>query len=465
MLQGAFDMPDEQWIRRSIQRWPTTPPGPRIEQYVQREHLARSGWQHRFRPQAFAVVVLRHSQQVITRQGDGSGRAQLTVDLTNEQYGIFSSLGKKFVSTHLSGAGTPSGGGPDPVHGLLMNTDHTAPGIRRFGGPDRPMRWSSAGALPIARWRGDEWFVLTFRGINPVGWNLFNGGSESSAEWTDLAGLGFRELCEELIIVDRPPIDEDGLPQPGVAHRPLQLNILGGDPSTYRRLSSSRFVRDHHELRSRQDDLAIQEAGHDHRVEVNTVPTQFSVRVIDNGPYRAIDSIQSNLIISVNPIESGIECITAYRFDLRDDDYLIFGEVLEDLDTLAREPIMLLKREYLESLFWQNGGSLGADVDGWERKTLPGIPAGQHQMLDPTGVRIPAAHTAGTSLPCPAPRQEAPRPSASSSRHPVSRRRPDRRQRAPTIWADSGAGAAATPGVECKYTSLVVLPLGRGRWT
>jgi hypothetical protein len=397
-LLRLFDLPYEGWILDSAQDQGAGSSGRAFPLYVQREHLTGWYWRRRLRPWAFALLVL-HGPQSITRRRDQDGeRIQLRVDLTAEQYGIYNSAGKRFVTNTLSEAAATRPRNPDPVHAYLMDVTGSTGDALTIGGDGGPVRWASAGALAVARWRGDEWFVLSFRGVDPKGWNLANGGSESASEWTDLAALGFRELSEEMIVLNRSPLDEDGTPRT-VVHRPFRFNIMDADSVLRRRLNSSTFVEEHHRIRNAQDGISIREPASDSGLLVNVVPTEFSVRVLDASPLRRADHVQANLILCVNPAEAGIECITAYRFTLAHDDYIVFGEVLESVRTVAREPVMLLKRGFVESVFAANGGSLGNSVDDRERKVLRRIPAGQYHLFDAdVAIRIRRLRMLATEL-------------------------------------------------------------------
>jgi len=68
-----------------------------------------------------------------------------------------------------------------------------------------PFRFGNGGALPVIRLAGEDYYCLFYRGIHPVGWNIANGGAESTAELLDPVANIERELREELIIVEPDP--------------------------------------------------------------------------------------------------------------------------------------------------------------------------------------------------------------------------------------------------------------------
>ena len=68
--------------------------------------------------------------------------------------------------------------------------------------PGFPFRYASGGTLPIVRRRGRDYYCLFFREIDPIGWNIANGGCDSRHELLDPRRTIERELCEELFVVD-----------------------------------------------------------------------------------------------------------------------------------------------------------------------------------------------------------------------------------------------------------------------
>jgi hypothetical protein len=68
---------------------------------------------------------------------------------------------------------------------------------------DFPFRFASGGTLPIIRSENRDYYCLFYRDIRPVGWNIANGGCATRAELLDPLQTVYRELCEELIIVNR----------------------------------------------------------------------------------------------------------------------------------------------------------------------------------------------------------------------------------------------------------------------
>ncbi len=72
----------------------------------------------------------------------------------------------------------------------------------KFYQPDFPFRYVSGGTLPVVRINKTDYYCLFYREIDPVGWNLANGGSDNRAEFLNPIEIIERELREELIAID-----------------------------------------------------------------------------------------------------------------------------------------------------------------------------------------------------------------------------------------------------------------------
>lgn len=389
-LLSWFDVPYESWIRESAHWEPSgatkvgftlSPHRPGTPVLVQRDHLVGA---YRWPGQSFAATILFKPLR-ITRSSDTY--YQLSVDLTDEAYGIYKNRGKQFLSYLLRQLQqeVPRAEVLDRsarLHRFLMETTKE-PGEITAGGTYQPLRWSSAGALPLVHWRkpgqasADDWFVLFFRGINPVGWNLANGSSESVREWRNLFEVGVRELCEELVVLEGPPLRQ-GKPVSEVYRRRFRPGqAANAYPDLVRRLTGHDFVREHDRLRAVQDQITISDDSSRRSLRLDEIETNSTVKFTDGGQSYTTE----NVIFTVNPLEAGVESIFLFRFDLADNDYLLFGEVLEDLGALAREPVMLLRRSFVESEIAQHG-SLGQLLPDQERKQLRGVPPDDYHIFD-----------------------------------------------------------------------------------
>lgn len=377
-LLKPFDMPYEGWIPDSA-GW--RPPGglaPCAEPvFVQRDHLG-TAW--RWPGKAFAQIVMVRELDLAR---DAEGRTRLTVDIGNSAYGIYKNRGKQFLQERMARLhyGRPLPALLDDAaraHRYFLGDEPLPPSL---GGPEMPLRWSSAGALPIVSWRKpgdaarDDWFVLVFHEIEPVGWNPFLGASETRDEWRKPFEAAVRELCEELVIITERPV-RDGKPVPHVRQRRFLLDQVAlAHPRLVRRLTDSELFHQHNEFRKGHDGIEIRDAPGP-GPQLHAAATDFTVRVDDG---RQIETHHS--LIIVNPLEAGIECVFVFKFALADDDHLLFGEVLDDLAVPARSPVMLLRRSYVEQAILRNG-RFGDPLPDLERRRMPQPPPDAFHLFD-----------------------------------------------------------------------------------
>lgn len=71
-----------------------------------------------------------------------------------------------------------------------------------FDDPQFFFRYVSGGTLPVVMINNTEYYCLIYREIDPIGWNIASGGSDSREELLDPVKAMMRELNEELIIFD-----------------------------------------------------------------------------------------------------------------------------------------------------------------------------------------------------------------------------------------------------------------------
>lgn len=72
----------------------------------------------------------------------------------------------------------------------------------KFDCSNYPMRYGSGGVLPVIRIENQEYYCLFYRDIDPVGWNIANGGTNDENELLNPLRAVYREFAEELIIAD-----------------------------------------------------------------------------------------------------------------------------------------------------------------------------------------------------------------------------------------------------------------------
>lgn len=347
--------------------------------FVRRQDLGRS----RFWPDwAFSIIVLFNRIVIKRIQAGRDPLFRLEVDLRDQSFGIYNHWGKRFMMSEWgndSSFDRTCEEWSDQVSQMLgsrsKRQDPLVLDCERL-----PMRWASGGFLPIVRWKQkqkpkERWFAFFFRDINPVGWNVANGASESKREYKDLRFLIAREFAEELVVLNSPPGH-------GCSSLPFDF------PDDEMNNAMQPLAKEHLSHRRFYDGIAI-EVDQKRKTELSELPTPFSVRIDYHSPSLADrHSTVDNVLFQVNPYEFGIEVLKVCEFDVPEQGYLLDGEiwVWRGVHMLVRRPIILLRVEYLRSLFKQGGGSLGPTVT--ERPHLeckrigPPIPQGEFHLFD-----------------------------------------------------------------------------------
>jgi hypothetical protein len=88
----------------------------------------------------------------------------------------------------------------DKLDKLLL--DHTSSEFVLCRDDNFVFRYASAGVLPILSMDGIDYYCLFYRDVEPIGWNIANGGCDSIEELLDPLHTMLRELQEELMIFD-----------------------------------------------------------------------------------------------------------------------------------------------------------------------------------------------------------------------------------------------------------------------
>lgn len=333
---------------------------------VKKEHLnSRQYWPS----WSFNIIVLNRKPHITCRE---KGAYTLEVDLAGSEYGIYNTRGgKHFLKTYFLSSPVKINTykkASQQIDLYLKGLEKTLPTF------PEPLRWASGGVLPIARYHGRYWVVLFFRDIDPIGLNIANGGSESSSEYMDPQKIIYREFSEEVILLNKQPSPLSNL----LSQKVFKLVDLDAEHGT---LLSPKFSKKHETLRKQQDQLRLN-VDKLNPVDVTTISTKFKVEVKNTQTY--IQNKVSNVLFAVNSNEFGIEVIRPVVFEMEDEDYLLDGEIIEQWNTLARRPVVLISLDYLHSIF-SKSKSLGEAVsDSYEYdcKVLPGIPASEYKILD-----------------------------------------------------------------------------------
>lgn len=72
----------------------------------------------------------------------------------------------------------------------------------RFDCSEWPMRFANGGVLPVIHLDGRDYFLMFYRDIFPIGWNIANGASDNTEEWLDPSRIIQREFGEEVLMCD-----------------------------------------------------------------------------------------------------------------------------------------------------------------------------------------------------------------------------------------------------------------------
>ncbi|MEZ4453022.1 MAG: hypothetical protein R3B09_26415 [Nannocystaceae bacterium] len=335
---------------------------------IERAHLAD---REVFGAAEMAILLLLRPPQLRVL-GD---RARLEVDLRGQSYGIYNNHGKKFLARHYLSETTNAplrqlGGS---IHEALLSR-HPREVPLTIDDEEIPYRWASGGILPIVRWNGRWWCALFWRDIPPIGWNIANGASESEEEYLDLNRLIWREAREEIVILARDPT------RAGRARVITRHLVPHGDVPPL----GNRLVN-HHRLRAEQDhwNLAYPDEREDrYKVQTWTVPGPHSILIHDRQTQQIDD-----VLLSINPLEFGIEVTRVVCFDLQPDDVLVDGEVLEASGArpfLIRRPVGLIDLAVLHRA-WGARGALGVAADGddfLEGRRVPELTALDFHVFD-----------------------------------------------------------------------------------
>ena len=148
----------------------------------------------------FLQVLLRKFD--LSRCCSTSLGARLEVEIPLTAEAIWSNKGKEHLQDHLPGRGRSNLRRiQSELRDVLLNRqvghwtfDESHTKLR--------FRYASGGVLPIVYLSGKHYYCLLYREIEPIGWNIANGGSDSRAELLSPLSTAERELREELLVFD-----------------------------------------------------------------------------------------------------------------------------------------------------------------------------------------------------------------------------------------------------------------------
>lgn len=243
----------------------------------------------------FLEVLL--SRFILRRQGGG---AELEVSFDGDTPAVWNRIGREEVRRRIPDFERKAIDYQRKLDDFLLQEHH---GLFRFEDNQFVFRWVSAGALPIIRMLGGEFYCLFYRKIFPIGWNIANGASDSVDELLDPLRILERELAEELIILD--PSRE----------RRYVFNTCSSD--------TAEFASSYQAL---NQILSVDITAYDELVT--------SVKWLE-GPDRVTvttaDTVKSlaGWFLNINGIDFGIELDKVARISVGDDVVICDGEIVE----------------------------------------------------------------------------------------------------------------------------------------
>ena len=112
---------------------------------------------------------------------------------------IWTREGKRYVKEHIDGYARKATFQSRQINDFLSSTN----GTMSYSDAGFPFRFVNGGTLPVVKLGNEEYFVLFYRELFPIGWNLANGGADTSAELLNPFTVVERELREELFVLNR----------------------------------------------------------------------------------------------------------------------------------------------------------------------------------------------------------------------------------------------------------------------
>ena len=246
------------------------------------------------------------------------------------------------------------------------------------------LRWASGGVLSIVTYDGKDYVSLRFRDIRPYGWNLTLGSSERcfeengkvnrefniEDEWDVPLSFIRREFLEELLVIDQIPTpDKKSVYARKIVgvHRPRWLERVGS------------FSDEHVDCRKEDDNITIKR---DNSITLKVRPGEGNARVAifsTKGERGWVDPTDE-VLVAFSLLDLGIEVVKVYKYSLESNDYILDGELLQDMPDqkeLVRMPSALISCHYLAEIFGQK--------EEWYNYTIGPAPSIEVQ-------RPPAAH-------------------------------------------------------------------------
>jgi len=340
--------------------------------YVQRRHLMiKKFW----KDWAFSIVILRNKLSItpINR------KYRLKVNLSGQSYGIYNNMGKEFLRDvfifckhnqceGIEGEFTSCSRSQYKKIEKKFQDWITKPDTRskelELDLKKAPLRWASAGVLPIVKINNRYYVMLVFRTIYPIGWNLFLGASETKEEYKNLRELMLREFHEEVLIVNKEDLKSNYLNEENTEANVSYKNFEVKGCSTYlppeTLMKLQGHLENHVRLRREIDgvELYLPSTPTNTKIMLKPVDTPFEVEVTYDTPQGAqLTALVSDVIFTINPFEQGIDVVGVYEMELSPDDLPLTGELMqigEDKYTFLREPILFLSVGKIKEMIENN---------------------------------------------------------------------------------------------------------------
>lgn len=340
--------------------------------FIRREDLmAKSFWPD----WAFAEVILFNQVRLLQRELGASKYCELHVDLQDQSYGIYNNAGKRFLRDEWGNCNDFKDEcfkRSQLIHDFI-NTSNNDELI--LDCDQMPIRWASGGFLPIIKWKNEKWVALFFRDLNPIGWNVANGASESKEEYKDIDLLATREFGEELLVLNCKP-------------RKNCLYFAYDFPDAERNTIAEKFMKEHLKLRRSHDKLYIEKSKN--KIPVDFLNTPFRIHVKYHSPtFKTLHYELRNILFQLNPCEFGVEVLRVCELEMpTNGGYLLDGEIWtkNNMPILVRRPIILFKLDFLKKVYQSNNNSLGNHLSDDShidcKRLLKSIDSSNFQIFD-----------------------------------------------------------------------------------
>lgn len=243
-----------------------------------------------------------------------------------------------------------------------------------------PLRWASGGVLSILHHAGKLWVPLFFRDVSPYGWNVSLGATEryfndqgreiDNQDYSLEKELNYpwkfivREFLEETLVLDKEP-------QLGGNCKWLGFNFPPHVQIEVQSDQAQRFAQKNLTLRQNQDGLNISFSPQELDITIHD-NTTFNLEIMGGNPRILYPGVR-DVLVTINPVELGIEVIKVFEYDLPPGHCILDGEVyqIKDHPEIVRMPIGLLSLEYL----YRNFGKPDYQLQFNEENVHPSIEA------------------------------------------------------------------------------------------